>query len=272
MFVINLDVGQLVALSNDLQSAAQKAMNDAGRELAAQTYGHIVEEAGKKLHTRRQLFIDSLKYMQVNEDTWVVHLDAKAVWIDEGLPAHNMLENLLRSPKAKTAKDGSKYVTVPFDHSPGKGKTAATPAQQDLINTIKAELKARKIPFGKIEKDQSGNALTGKLHSFDITKNPIKHFEGPGQGKGPVGAVKQGPTGIPFLQGVQVYQKKGRDGKIKRTIMTFRTASSKHAGQGRWDHPGLEAVNLMEDGARWAKEQWEREIGPKVLDAFLRSI
>lgn len=272
MFTINLDIGEVVKLSDELGGAATEAMKKAGDALTKMTEAHIKEQASKKLHSRRQLFIDSLSTQQVGDDTWLVVLNAKAVWIDEGMPAHNMLDDLLRSKKAKRAKDGSTYVVVPFNHGPGKGPASTTPAQQDLIGTIKSEMKRRGIPFGGIEKDASGADKLGKLHSFDVTKLPKKVTEGPGQGHGPVGEVRQGPTGIPFLQGVSVYQKKGADGKTKKSIMTFRVASSKHRGQGRWDHPGLEAMNFMEDAVKWAQEQWDKEIAPQVLDWVLAKL
>jgi hypothetical protein len=181
-----------------------------------------------------------------------------------------MLDALLASPKAKTSKDGSRYLTVPFDHSPGKGKTGTTPAGKTLIDTIKNELKSRGIPFGKIEKGPDGKPLLGNLHSIDITKEPPKTGEGPGQGKGPIGDVRQGPTGIPFLQGIRISQKSVKDPKtgkegVKRSIMTFRTASSKMKGTGRWVHPGLDPKNMMEEGAHWASDQWARIIGPEMV-------
>jgi hypothetical protein len=256
----------------NVDEAIKGATECAARDLAEMTKRKAEELAATKLHTRREMFVKGLKVQAVNEDTWMVSLDAKVRWIDDGMTSHNMLDQLLASPKAKRAADGSKYVVIPFDHSPGKGSTGATPAQQDLITTIKSEMKKRGIPFGKIETDAAGQAKLGRLHSFDIETAPIKSSHGPGQGKGPLGAVKQGPTGIPLLQGVTVYQSKDSKGKVKRHVMTFRVASSKHAGQGRWEHPGNQAVNIMEDAAQWARETWEKEVAPALVDKMMMEI
>src|SRR6185369_6175367 len=110
-----------------------------------------------------------------------------------------------------------------------------THAAKDLTDTIKAEMRRRKIPYGNLEKGADGQPKTGLLHSFDIMKAPNKTGEGPGQGKGPVGKVRQGPTGIPFLQNIRVYQKSVTDKKtgkssVSKSIMTFRTVSSKQKG------------------------------------------
>lgn len=278
MLTINLDLGSIASIPESLEAAMKAALRKAGTELTAATHGHILEEANKKLHSRRQMFVDSLTHHQVSEDTWVINLDAKAVWIDEGMEAHSMLDGFLKSPKAKTAKDGSKYLVIPFEHGP-KGKTQMTHAQANLLDTIKRELGkinrerkslgAEAIPYAKIETDAQGKPKLGRLHSFDIMKEPKRIGTGPGEGKGPRGEVQQGPTGIPLLQGISIYQKmvKGKGGKesVKRSIMTFRVASSKHKGQGRWDYPGVEPTNLMEEGYKWALDQWKSTIAPKIL-------
>jgi hypothetical protein len=281
-------------LHQNLEGSVKSAMAAAGAKLAAATHAHIIEQANQKLHTRRQKFVDALTVFpleQSNGQTWIVNLDRKARWIDDGLQEHEMIDDLLASPKAKTAKDGSKYLVIPFDHSPGKGgPTTSTPAQRTLIDSIRSELKARDIPFGKLERGPDGKPLLGNLHALDITRSPPKTAEGPGQGWGPVGAVRQGPTigpggealqgqngGTPFLQGIRVSQNQFKDPKtgatsVKRSIHTFRIASSKHKGSGRWVHPGLEAKHLLEEGATWASDQWTRVIGPEMLAAVVRGM
>src|SRR6185436_18067221 len=178
----------------------------------------------------------------------------------DGLKPHNMLDDLLKSPKAKRAKDGSEYIVIPFQHK--KGKTQMTQAQATLTATIKAEMQKMGIPYGKIETHSDGSPRIGVIHELDITKLPLKSWDGPGQGHGPIGDVRQGPTGIPFLQGVQVRQRKALDKRgneqILREIMTFRVASSKHREQkGRWDHPGTAPVPLLEEASKWAVDHWK---------------
>jgi hypothetical protein len=156
---------------------------------------------------------------------------------------------------------------VPFDHK--KGPTKSTPAQQDLTNTIKAELKRRNIPYGSLEKDAKGNVKTGTLHSFNIMSRPTKSHDGPGQGHGPIGAVRQGNTGIPFLQGVRVIQKQiAGTQKFAKNIMTFRVASSKHKGSGKWQHPGLPARHFFEKAEQWAINEWVTHIVPRILSSL----
>lgn len=273
MIYINLDLGILAELAKDFRPTIDRAMKDAARDLAMQTHAHILEEVQEKLHSTREKYVNALDIQQVDNDTWVITLKKDAMWIEEGIPPNkDMLDGLLKSQKAKTAKDGSRYLVVPFEHK--KGQTSQTPAQKNLTDTIKAEMKKRKIPYGKLETDATGKPKTGLLHSFDIMKQPIKTGHGPGQGKGPVGAVKQGPTGIPFLQGVRVYQHavKDKQGKehIQKSIMTFRVASSKHKGTGRWIHPGLEAKKFFDEAAKWAQKEFEDRIRDQILISVAR--
>lgn len=280
MIRLNLDISALLSIQKGLEPAIRDSLNKAGAKLAQATHSHIIEQAQAKLHTRRQMFIEHLTVFpleQSGQGVWIVNLDKKYRWIDDGMDEHEMLEDLLKSPKAKTSKDGSRYITIPFDHSPGKGKTGTTPAGKTLIDTIRGELKTRGIPFGKIEKGPDGKPLLGNLHNIDITKAPVKTAEGPGQGWGAVGDVRQGPTGIPFLQGIRISQKNVKDPKtgkesVKRSITTFRVASSKQAGKGMWKHPGLEPKHMLEEGAIWAAQQWERIVGPEMVAAVVKSL
>lgn len=263
MIHLNLDLAALLNFNNTLRPKVEAALKDAAQALSAQAHAHLLEKVQADLHSTRQPYLDAVGFTQVNDFTWVINLDAKAMWIEEGMDEHSQLESLLRSPKAKIAKDGSKFLVVPFQHN--KGKTSQTPAQTDLTNTIKKALKERKIPYGKIERDESGKAKTGLLHSFDLNKDPIKTHDGPGQGHGEIGGVRQGNTGIPFLNGVRIYQKAMGGGKVQRGIMTFRIASSKHKGSGKWIHPGLEPRQFFEETADWALEQWQK-ISKEIIE------
>ncbi len=279
MLRVNIDLGELGELLG-AKGIIEKQAREAAQKLSMMIHAKATELANQQLNTRREKFLNGMSWSySMTDDAYLVTLAEDVRWIDDGLPEHNMLADLLASPKAKTAKDGSKYLIIPFNHSPGQGKTKATPAQQDLISTVKSALKSRNIPFGKIEKNADGSAKTGKLHSFSIKDSPTKKHEGPGQGKGPMGAVKQGPTGIPFLQGVNVYQHNmGKDPKtgkeiIKRHIGTFRIASSKHMDEaGRWDHPGTKAVNILDQALDWAHEEWAKSISPEILANIIAEI
>lgn len=244
-------------------------MKDAVRKLATATHGHILEEVQNKLHSSRQKYIDALQYEQVDENTWFIKLDPSAFFIEEGLPQGEMIENLLKTgrpnksklgggPKGqvKTAKDGSRYRVIPFEQN--KGPTSQTPKQKSMTDMVKAEMKSRNIPYGKIEKNADGQPKTGLLHSFDVVQ----------RGRGALPPMAKSAAAM--LQGVRVYQTKLTDksGKetVKKGIFTFRVVSSKAMGSGKWVHPGIEAKKFMDEAFEWAQKEWAEKIAPEVYN------
>lgn len=267
-----MDIGPLTDFTENIQKKAATVLSAAAGMLATQTREHIVEEVNKRLHSTREQYIDALSYHQVDSSTWVVSLDSSAMFIEEGINKREMIDDLLKSAKAKTARDGSRYLVVPFTHNKAPTKTPI--ALHSLQATLKSEMQKRGIQYGGIEKNTDGSPRLGLLHSFDINDSPIKTSEGAGQGHGAIGDVRQGMTGIPFLRNVRIYQKSVTDrtgqSRVQKSIMTFRVVSSKHKGTGRWVHPGLQAKKFFDEAYDWAVGQWENKIKNEVLTELTR--
>lgn len=271
LFFINVDLSGLDPLKQ-FDDLLVEESRKAAQLLSGMAHAHMVELANQKLHSRRPLFLENLKVYE-EDNVFIIELDAKMAWINDGMGQHDMLDGLLASPKAKRAKDGSKYIIVPFKHGPGEGGAQTTPAQADLVATIKRAFETQKnpIPWNKLEMGSNGKPKLGRLHSLNIMHKPVKTHHGPEQGKGPIGAPRQGITGIPFLQGVSVYQRENKEGKVERGILTFRIASSKHKGE-RWMHPGVEGTHLFEDTYKWAMDEWNNTIAPQVFQRVMKQI
>lgn len=269
MIYLNVDLAKILDLGEELKPKIEQALKEAGKALAKQADAHIKEQVQAKLHSTRDKYVKAMDFKDVGDNTWIITLDESVMWLEEGMQEHEMLDDLLASPKAKTAKDGSRYLAVPFEHK--KAPSQQTQAAHDLTTTLRTELAKRKIPYTGIETDKDGKPKLGTLHSFDILKQPLKTHEGPGQGHGAVGQVRQGTTGIPFLQGVRISQKMV-GGKAQRSIATFRIASSKHKGSGKWVHPGIVAKNFFEEAERWALDKWETEVVPAILAKLGQSL
>lgn len=275
MFVIGVNFSELEKVSQKIEKVTEQAAKMAVTQLTTAVHAHIIEEANKKLTSRREQFLKAVSIRQEGPDTFVIALDPSMNWVEDGLEPHEMIGYLL-GKNAKTAEDGSRYKTIPFHHGPGKGATNSTRAQQTLVSTIKSAMKQLQIPFNKIEKKNNGLTQTGLLHSFDIMSEPKKTHNWPGQGSGQIGHVVQGPTQIPYLQGVRVYQQAVQDEKGKtsyrRGIFTFRTVSSKHTGTGRWFHPGLPPTDIFEEAHKWGEEHLKKEVMPKIVDYINHTI
>jgi hypothetical protein len=268
MFEIKLDISQLLGLNNNVRDKAENLVKEAAARLAKQTHARIVEQVQQKLHSTRKLYKQNLKMKPINEKTTLIVLEHGAMFLEEGMAAHEMIDDLLKGAGAHTAKDGSKWRVIPLKQNKAPQDTPESTA--DLQSTIKKYMKKNKIPYGKIENNADGSPKLGLLHQFNIVDQPVKTGSGAGQGWGAVGDVKQGPTGIPFLQGVNVYQRMDKDDAgrdvVRKDIMTFRIVSSKMKGTGRWMHPGTPAHKFFDDAYKWALDQWEKEIKPEIED------
>jgi hypothetical protein len=256
-----------------LDQTIEKVSKELAQQLSGMVYSKAVEYAGQRLHSRHEMFLEGLHPPVFVDGAYVVELDAKLMWIEDGMEPYDMLDGLLAAKKGKkirTDKQGAKYVVVPFHHGGEGARSTPTPAQQDLIATIKKTMDDKKISWSDIEVTKRGNPKLGRLHSFNIMDAPNKTHEGPEQGKGPVGSVRQGNTGIPFLQGVNVNQRKVK-GKVQREIVTYRIASEAHRGQ-KWMHPGLQPAHILLDVWKWAEQEMRDKIAPQVVEQIMRSL
>lgn len=272
---VKFDLGVLTDLEQKLSGGKlTEILHQEGSALATQAHAHLMELASAELHSRREKFIRALKFEQVSEHTWMLTIPEEIVWIEDGLPENfEMLDHLLRSPKARTAKDGSRYVIVPMEQN--KGKADNTDWGREIRQAVQTELKRRKIPFDKVERNQDASPKLGLLHQVAIpdTVHPLKTGEGPGQGKGPIGEPRQGKTGVEFLRGLRIYQRMGQDSlgrsKVNRHIMTFRVASSKQDKGRDWVHPGNAPMKFLDRTYDWAVKEWENAVKPRVTKKLL---
>lgn len=267
MIYINLDVSPLEQFVDNFSAAVRKSLQKTVAGLAAATHAHIIEEANKQLHSTRDLFIENIQRFKDEDGTWIIVLDSSVTWIDDGLKSQDMLPYFLKSSKAKTAKDGHKYMVIPFELN--KQKSKSTASQRDLLSAIKSELSSIGVNLNKTETDSSGVPKLGLVRSLDIATKPIKSSQGPGQGQRAIGDVRQGATGTPFLKGVRVYQhmakdKRGND-KVQKSVVTFRTASENRKSPNSWHTPGVEGKHLFENASNWALREFDNKILPTLI-------
>lgn len=232
----------------DLKKEVEEAVTLGVKQVASMTYAKTQELAGQELKSTRETYMNSLKFEEVQKGIWVVSLDEKALFIEEGKAAGSMIPDLLRK-NAKTAKDGSRYKVIPFDQ--GKSISKAPESSHMFLNQVKKELKQRGIPYKKLEFDKDGSPRIGRLHTI----KDIESFR-------PSSRASFGA-----LSGLTIYQTKTPGGKVKRDILTFRVASSKHEGS-KWIHPGLKAHKFMDEALSWAEGVFDKEILPAILESF----
>jgi len=267
MLNLNLNLGDLAGLEERLRIKADVLLETAAANLAVQSHGRIVEQAARKLHSSRSQYIEALSYEQLERGEWVVRLDQKAMWIEEGMPRHEMIDDLLRNGARINPKTGVRYKAIPMAV---KGKTSTPAAAQILRQAAMGAIRAAGINMREIEKEVDGRVKQGLIHRLTVADHPLRTGTGAYQGHGPMGEPRQGMSGRAFLSGLQIRQRMigGTGGMVQRTALVFRVVSSLHKGTGRWVHPGFKAVKLFDEAHSWATREWEAKIMPEILAAL----
>jgi len=244
-FKLDIDISELTKEFDEIKKDVQKALQDGAESLSNMVHAKVQEMATDKLNTRAKEYKENVTFEEVQKGVWVVTLLEPALWIEEGLKPYDMKETHL-AKNAKVGKDGKRYKHIPFDKA--KPPSQQSESANKLTNEIKEHLRANKIPFRKIELNESGSPRLGLLHKFSLPSDK------------PSARSKD-----PSLKNVQIYQTKDSTGNIRRDIMTFRTISD---NSDNWQHPGLDAVKIFDEAYKWAEQEWTTKILPDILASF----
>ena len=142
--------------------------------------------------------------------------------------------------KAKTAKDGSKYVIIPFRHSKSAdARFGYTGKAAGVTPDLKGQLRKVTKKYGL---DKALTSSVGEIATRRVPRNAPVH---------------------PYLQGLQKteYAQPTRSGGMKRssTLTTFRVMSEKSAPDS-WIHPGLRPLSLLQEVSAWVDKDMERMV------------
>ena len=245
---LDVDIDSLSSAFGELKNQVKKDLNDSVKALASMTHGKTLEIATEDLKSLAKMYKDGVTFQEIEENLWVVSLDEKLLWIEEGRKS-GFMEELLRGKSAKTNKKGQKYAVIPFEHSKNPSEQSNT--AQQLTEQIRTYLKKKDISYKKIEYNPDGSPRLGLLHRFSVKSARLKPIH------------KHEP-----LEGVAIYQRKDEQGKVQRDVMTFRVISEKHRAEGLWVHPGREGNKIMDKAFEWAVKTWENQILPEVLSKY----
>jgi len=143
--------------------------------------------------------------------------------------------------KAKTAKEGHKYITIPFRHSTTSnaridysGRARRENLKQDLRRTVKRYGLDRMVRTG------TGRGAPPRM--------------------GPVRRVPRSAPVHPYLRALTRTQHVERKtGRSYGQLNTWRVMSEK-SDAGSWMHPGIRPANLMEDVLRFVDNEFNTTI------------
>ena len=245
IFRIEVNIDEITKEMTTLKKEITETVNQSVQSLASMTHAKLNELADENLVSLRQKYKNEIAFDNPEEGLWVVTLKQPAMWIEEGLES-GFQEGLLHGRSSKISKDGKRYATVPFEHS--KPSSEQSSKSRELSGQIKDFLKQKGISHRKIEYGADGSPRLGLLHKFDIPS-----------------AKPTSKSKDPALKGLAIYQKMTEEGSVKRSIMTFRTITEDHRGEGKWYHPGLDGKKLVDKAFDWALNEWENTILPSIM-------
>ena len=260
----NVDAEALAAQFKEFALEVEQDLQKGIALLASTAHANILLEVAQESSEIQMAYKEKLSEPEeIEPGVWVITLDPKAFWIEEGIPEGADMKKWLLNGDSKMGKNG-RYRIIPFKHDRGPSRQADMEGL--LADAIKKKLNVEfkkinksnavdarkngkeapaKITATKIELDDSGSPRTGRLHAFN--------FGGHVPGKG----------NTPAMDGVSVYQTKKPDGGIRRDIFTFRTVTENQAG--KWLHPGFKRRQFMDKAMHQTVTMWETEILPTIF-------
>ena len=279
-FHFKVDVEEVAQKLNQTADIIQNKVSQAVETLAASTHAFVVNKAQSELDSYKKTILPgppgqdgqpkNVKWRKIADRIWVVEILPEAKWIEEGRPAVSMATEqwLLKGPGVKTAQDGSKYKAIPFTHSQMTGKDKPAHATSEgsrpgLATMAKTAIKEAGVNLKKIERHSDGSPKLGILHKIPINE-PGSRDQFPSlfsKPRTPEEAHKTGLKahgGIFHLSGLVVTQRINSKGKVTREAVTFRTVSSKHQIEGRWEYPAVQPFNSLEAAYKYAQIEWEK--------------
>lgn len=246
-FSLNVDFSQFQQQLEKLLNI-EPIINKSIEVLAAQAYGAALQKVQEKLRSTRNIYLENLaleKKNQGKDPIYIIVLREKALWIEEGVPAHNLKKTHLKKRNS---------VIIPFQHNKNQ-PSLMSEKQQQIYKEIKTVLRKEKISLAKPILNNSGAPIIStvkKITPAAIITNIPSQF-------------KSKSSGESILNNLNVYQhqintKQGT--KVQKTLMTFRTLNKKSSG---WDIPTLPAAKILDQTYQWILENYLKIIMEQLM-------
>jgi hypothetical protein len=239
-------------LTNALEKVKKELQEDLQQSIRTLGKGAL-EEAQRVANDRlpdslKTIYQDNLYFEEISDNMVVVGLREEASWIENGRKS-GFMEELLTAKSGspvKVSKDGDRYRVIPFEHSTKTNENASSSKQQ-MVSELKSFLRSKGIGYSKtrgLALDSNGSPRVGKIASFSLKDNRKLSAN---------------------LKGLSIHQNfNPRTNRVERNIMTFRVISDKHKDSGKWNHPGRNAENILEDAYKWVENTWQNDIFPEL--------
>lgn len=265
VFSFTTNIDQLAKALNTKVEEIRADVEAGAESLAIQTHAHLLQLAtselkGYNLETYLGKGGENLTWKKVSDRLWVVALDPKAAYIEEGREPVSMATDQWLLKNAKKAKDGSSYKVIPMPQGGSNKGLAGTNAA--LNSMAKKVIRDAKINMKTIERHENGSPKIGIVKKLNPAA-PFTQAQAPSLFSKPRSAADAAKSGLKphegifKLAGLAVTQKEGKNGKVSKEAVTFRVVSSKHRAEGRWMAPRVPAANFFQRTTDWINnEAW----------------
>lgn len=283
-FKISVNIDEVASKLDQAKDAIEKVLKPAVESVSIATHAFIINKANTELTGfKREWFLGLGKYgktassqsskdervdgtaknvrwIKVSSNIWVVEIDESAKWIEEGRDETSMATEqwLLKPGKAKRAKDGSLYRSIPFKQTEGKKDAAG--AKPLFAELVRKAAKRQGISLTKPDLGPDGKPIVGIVAKLNIS-HPMTQSQVPSLYSKPRTLEEAMATGLKphggilKVKGAVVTQRVNKKGKAVKETVVFRTVSSKHQNEHRWMYPRVEPLNSIPAAKEWAENQ-----------------
>lgn len=189
--------------------------------------------AQTELRSSSRDYVAGVQLIEKDEETHEIVLTGMLPnMVENGWPGGDMRTWMLRSPKAKTAKDGSKYMSIPFRHgTPGTGG-------RNVGNEMPAAIhKSAKKLSATLTSPHSGRTLWGERLSLGTARSKEARD---------ILQTKKSPWHTTSIFTGMIRNEKTYDSATQSSYFTFRTISTKSRDPRSWMHPGIAPKHFAE--------------------------
>lgn len=216
------------------QSDAQRILSG----VASAARAEWIRQASMELKSTSRDYIQGIQEIEYKGDKAFISLVGQLPnMIEQGFPATDMKQHLLRGPKSKIGADGKRYNTVPFRHgSPGSGGRNVGAAMPKSIHNLAKALSPTVSRPGGLDQGGSGGSSVvygQRLHAgmkmSDATRKVL--------------TTKQRDHHKSGIHEGMIRQEKTYEGATQSSYSTFRRVSE-NSDPKAWLHPGITARHL----------------------------
>jgi hypothetical protein len=239
-----------------LEDGVVEAFRLAVGGLAKAAQNEWIRLAQTKLKTSRDIYINglrqaesfSVKPLGSGDTVFEIQLVGRMPNNFEfGMPSFDMKAvrpGWLGGSKAITAKDGHKFIRIPFRHSTSDSPRFGYTGKAKAVDpNLKTQLRSSVKKYGL---DRMVKAATGAIV------------------EGSVARIPKGAPVHPYLKGLTRVQKAyGERGQSQ--LIAWRIMSEKSPADS-WIHPGLQPANLLQDVESWIDGQLDKIIEQTLGD------